>query len=288
MTTPDGRKNPAFIQFPQGTLAPVANLSFSPTQLQGYGGPAYNQQFSTWLPVPPAYVSPDGARYAYADADWKAGIPTTTRVHVVDVRTSRDRVVFDKGAYDVVAFTADGVFLVHHLPQTDSSDGLWLLNPETGALRNLTTAGTEWYTVGADAAWSGDLVPGDSTAGKIQADRLLRLDLRTGTVTPWFYRRNQQISVRGLDSQGRPLLEIGSETKTELWLVTVANAGTPIGSGTVNAATLGWPVVADSHGVWGSSSQGISLYRPGGSRVELVYPMQPGAAAGIVISGGCR
>jgi hypothetical protein len=292
LTMNNGGKNPAFIQFPQATLTAATIPSFVGTQLRGYGAPAYDQPLATWLPVPPAYVSPDGARYAYTDADWTAGIPTSTRVHVVDVRSGRDRVVFDKGAYDVVAFTATGVFVVHHLPQTDSSDGLWLLNPDTGTLRKLTSAGTEWFTVGADAAWSGELVPGDTTPGKIQADRLIRLDLQTGAVTPWFYRPNQQIAVLGLDSEGRPLIEVGSETKTELWLVTAPSAATLInsGGGWGAADSLGpyWPVVADSHGVWMNTTKGIALYRPGGRSVELLFPSQPGAASGTVISGGCR
>lgn len=292
LTTASGGKDAAFIEFPQGKLTMAGNPSFGATQLRGYGAPAYDQPLTTWLPVPPAYVSPDGARYAYTDADWSAGIPTTTRVHVVDVSSGHDRVVLDTGAYEVVAFTATGVFLVHHLPQTDSSDSLWLLNPDTGALRNLTTAGTEWFTVGADAAWSGDLVPGDTTAGKIQADRLLRLDLRTGAVTPWFYRQGQQITVLGLDPQGRPLVEVGSETRTELWLITAANAATLInaggGWGTVDAVSPSWPVVVDSHGVWMNTSRGIALYRPGSRTVELVYPSPPGAASGTVISGACR
>jgi hypothetical protein len=287
-----GGKDPAFIQFPQAKLTAATIPSFTGTQLRGSGAPAYDQALATWLPVPPAYVSPDGARYAYTDTDWSAGIPTTTRVHLVDIHSGRDRVVFDKGAYDVVAFTATGVFVVHHVPQTDASDSLFLLNPDTGALRTLTTAGTEWYTVGADAAWSGDLVPGDRTTGKLQADRLLRLDLRTGAVTPWFYRQGQQLTVLGLDPQGNPLVEFGSETKTELYLVVAPNTATLIssGSGWGAADELGpyWPVVADSHGVWMNTSRGIALYRPGSRSVEIVYPAQPGAASGTVISGGCH
>jgi hypothetical protein len=292
LTSTTGGKDPAFIQFPQAMLTTATIPSFNGTQLRGYGAPAYDQPLATWLPVPPAYISPDGARYAYTDADWTAGIPTSTRVHVVDVRAGRDRVVFDKGAYDVVAFTATGVFVVHHLPQTDSSDGLWLLNPDSGTLRKLTSAGTEWFTVGADAAWSGELAPGDTTPGKIQADRLIRLDLRTGAVTPWFYRQGQQITVLGLDPEGHPLVEVGSETKTELWLVSAPSAATLInsGGGWGAADSLGpyWPVVADSHGVWMNTTKGIALYRPGGRSVDLVYPSQPGAATGTVISGGCR
>jgi hypothetical protein len=292
----NGKVQPAFIQFPQAQLVPVGPTfggNQLENQLRAYGGPAYDQPFSTWLPVPPAHVSPDGARYAYADADWSRGVPPTiTQVHVVDVRTSRDRVVLDKGAYDVAAFTADGVFLVHHLPQTDASDGLWLLDPDTGHMRNLTTAGTEWFTIGSDAAWSGDLAPGDSAPGKIPADRLLRLDLRTGAVTPWFYRQGQQVAVLGLDWQGHPLVQIVSETKSELWLVTAANTGTLInlssGGSSADAWTLYWPVVADSHGVWINTNHGVRLYRPGANHLELVYPSQPVTTGFTSISGACQ
>ncbi|TMD04542.1 MAG: hypothetical protein E6J01_12820 [Chloroflexi bacterium] len=286
-------EQPAFIQFPQSQLNPTTLPSFSGDQLRAWGAPAYDQPLSTWLPVPPAHVSPDGTRYAYSFVDWSGGgRPTVTHLHVVDVRSGLDRDVYDKGAYDVATFTDDAIYVVHHLPQTDASDGLWALDPDTGALRPITTGGIEW-SVGGGAGWSADLVPGDTAPGKFPADRLLRLDLRTGTVTPWFTRPGLQVQVFGFDSAGHPMVVAGSPAKTEVWLVTAANAGTLVDSGPgwgdANGLSLHWPLVTDPRGVWMASNRGIYLYRTDTRLLQLVYPSTSPTGAKIdFVSGDCR
>jgi hypothetical protein len=284
-----GGAQAAFIQFPQMQLQPATGPSFSGSQSPSSGGPAYDQALATWVPVPPADISPDGARYAYSAVDWTTNAPpTVTHIHVVDVRTGADREVFNQGAYDIAAFTTDGIYLVHHLPGTDASNGLWLLDPDTGAIRAITTGGIDW-NVGASAGWSGDLAPGDTAPGKFPADRLLRLDLHTGSVAPWFTRPGLQVQVFGFDAAGHPLVVAGSETKSELWLVTGSNAATLIQSGpgwsSPDGLTLFWPAVTDSHGIWINSNQGIYLYRA--SKLDLVYPASPSSKIDF-ISGGCR
>jgi hypothetical protein len=100
----------AFIRFPDAQLLPAGGPAFSATQFHGFGAPAYDQALSTWVPVPLANLSPEGTRYAYSEVIWPAsGQPTTTHIRVVDVQTGHDRVVYDQGAYDIVAFTKDGI-----------------------------------------------------------------------------------------------------------------------------------------------------------------------------------
>jgi hypothetical protein len=283
-------EQPAFIQFPQAQLNPTTLPSFSGAQLRASGAPAYDQALATWLPVPPAHISPDGARYAYSLVDWTAGgLPTITHVHVVDARTGLDRDIYDKGAYDVAAFTADGIYVVHHLPQTDASNGLWLLDPDTGALRPITTTGIEW-SVGGGAGWSAELVPGDTAPGKFPADRLLRLDLGTGAVTPWFTRPGLQVQVFGFTAAGHPLVVAGSPTKLELWLVTAPSVGALIDSepGWNSGQTIEYPVVSDGHGVWINTTRGIYLYRADTHALELEYPATPQGGFKIdFVSGAC-
>jgi hypothetical protein len=225
------------------------------------------------VPVPLANLSPEGTRYAYSEVIWPAsGQPTTTHIRVVDVQTGHDRVVYDQGAYDVVALTKDGIYLVHHVPQTDASNGLWLLNPDTGVIHAITTSGIDWQ-VGGGAGWSGDLAPGDTAQGKFPADRLLHLDLGTGTVTPWFTRPGFQVQVFGFDAAGHPLVVAGSDTKQELWIITAPNVGTLADSepGWNSGPGIFYPIVSDNHGVWLDTSRGVYLYRAGMPAPALKY-----------------
>jgi hypothetical protein len=274
-------ERPAFIRFPDAKITAVTGPS---------GAIAYDQALSTWVPVPLANLSPDGARYAYSQAVWSASAPPTTHVHMVDVRTGRDRDILDTGNYEVAAFTSDGIYLVHHVPQTDASNGLWLLNLDTGAIHAITTGGIDW-SVGPGAGWSSDLIPGDTAPGKFPADRLLRLDLGTGTVTPWFTRPGFQVQVFGFSAAGQPLVVAGTPAKLELWLVTAPSVGTLIDSepGWSSGQTIEYPVTSDSHGVWINTPRGLYLYRADTHALELEYRSTPQAGVKIdFVAGACR
>lgn len=71
----------AFIDFPAGSLVPAGTGSFY-----------YDWVVSRWLPVTRYSVSPDGRRYAIAKNP-SSGLPSPSRVYVVDAATGADLVV---------------------------------------------------------------------------------------------------------------------------------------------------------------------------------------------------
>jgi len=184
----------------------------------------YSASTRRWVPVAPSAVSPDGSRYAYAEivVD-SAGRPGPTPIHVVDIASAADRVVSSQGQYDVLRYGSDGVYLVHHVVGTDSSSGLWLLDPATGALRQIRAAeqSVEWYVIGGGAAWSGALDPSDPhpAPAKFPHDEVVRLDLASGAESTWFRQLGSQVTVVGFDPDGHPLVESSTADATSLWLV---------------------------------------------------------------------
>ena len=102
---------------------------------------SYDSDQHRWVPVPREWVSPDGSSYAYAVIQPGAA----QGVHIVDVRTGSDRVIpgtsGDPDArgshFGVVAYQLDGVYL-NRVSQL-GANGLWLLNPTTGAITQVST-----------------------------------------------------------------------------------------------------------------------------------------------------
>jgi hypothetical protein len=141
-------------------------------------------------------------------------------------------VVLSTGNYDVLGFTDQGVFLVHHIPQTDSSDGLWLLNPDSGSVTQVRQSEmrVSWEWVGGGAAWAGALDPADPNppSAKFPADELLRLDLRDRTVATWSKQPGTQVFVVGFDTHGDPLVEGDTSDNTTLWRVAGPTQGTEL------------------------------------------------------------
>ena len=100
----------------------------------------YDQTHHRWLPVPPEYVSPDGARYAYAVAANSPG----GGVHLVDIATATDRIVpgtmdVPDTNYFVVGYLNDGVYLDRFGPSGGGAIGLWRLNPTSNAIVQVST-----------------------------------------------------------------------------------------------------------------------------------------------------
>jgi len=199
-----------------------------------YGATAeatYDAPARRWVPVAPRRLSPDGSRYAYPELVLGANGPPTVRIHVVIVASASDRVILS-GNYDVLRFTDQGVYLVHHVPQSDSSDGLWLMNPDTGAVTQVRQSETRvsWDWLGDGAAWAGALDPADPNppSAKFPADELLRLDLRDRTVTTWFKQPGTQASVVGFDTHGNPIVEGDASDHNTVLLVTGPTQGTEL------------------------------------------------------------
>src|SRR5260370_11204353 len=87
--SPDSSPQGAFLTFPAASIAIDNN---------GTGGAYFDRAFNRWLPVTRESVSPDGAHYAYADANQDL-------LHVVDVVGGKDR---------SFSFSGLGANHVHH------------------------------------------------------------------------------------------------------------------------------------------------------------------------------
>jgi len=136
--------------------------------------------------VPRSWISPDGRRYAYPEYRSAIG-PVTGVIHVVDVAGGADRAFSVPAPSMPISFEADGVYIARVIPNSDAAPiGLSLLDPGTGALRQLASQGA-WTLISGRTAYGGTLdtslpMPGHA-GGPGQANRLLSLNLDTGAVT---------------------------------------------------------------------------------------------------------
>lgn len=269
-----------FITFPSGDLVLDPNANFPAAS-----GATFTRRFGRWLPVDIAAVSPDSSHYAYTefvDAPFRH-----SRVHVVDVASQADHVVYtqtsqDQGFYVVLDYQAAGIYLGDVGPSGESVNGLWRLDPNTKSLQMLAPISEPgsrqgFYLIGAGGAWYGDVAPGDVPPhqGLAPMDRLLRLDLTTSARTPWFRRQGMMVEGLGFDGAGHPIVwaatmtsDASALTSQELWLVTAPNVAKQIYSGPGSASPAffnfrGAPL-ADDHGLWFGTSAGIYLYTPDG------------------------
>src|SRR5579864_7921548 len=149
-----------FIHIPGGAFAadPAAQLEpdparpaeFSRTVVKpelyapaGNASESYDWPRSRWVPVARTLVSPDGAAYFYTElipnpASQGLGGPPPlgTRVHLVDVATGADSVIYQTSAVLAAAwFGPAAVYLTEKVDSADTATAfrLWQLDPSTRA-----------------------------------------------------------------------------------------------------------------------------------------------------------
>jgi hypothetical protein len=285
-----GSLKAGFVTFPGAAFTLDSNGAFETPAANGlvksvarpylYGGPGvatFTRRYSRWLPASVAAVSPDSSRYAYSESFNDASGPRS-RIHVVDVATAADRVVYDQGFYAVMDYEPEGIYLFAVGYADAPNSGLWLLDPQARSLHQIVLQQTVDY-VGGHAAWYGDLAPGDQPPPSMSnpmaraffKDRIVRLDLKTRAVSPWFRRPGKEVRAIGVDGLGHPIVTVssptdaGTSTSEELWLVTGPDLGKQIysgaGSNSPDFVGFGTPL-ADSHGLWFGSKKGVFLYTP--------------------------
>jgi hypothetical protein len=269
-----------FVSLPSGTFqadatgAMVADPGTASSRtvqtpvLYGDGGATYDHAFKRWLPVAPAQVSADGSTYVYT----REASPTQFRneIHLVTVSTATDKVIYDQGAYDALSNQPEGIYLTHHLSGTDASNGLWLLDPATGALKSYPASlKASWEAVAGGSAWSYS-----ADGNRFGSSSFARLDLSSGAVSTWFTATSSvQIpqsgskSVRPLafDTSAHPFVEVytmGGNVTPEIWLISAAGQATRV-SGLQLSQFTPPPGITDSHGAWVVGSDGIYLYTSG-------------------------
>jgi hypothetical protein len=290
---PTGTLKPGFVTFPGAVFALDPNGVFETITTNGwdkvksvakpylYGGPGaatFTRRYGRWLPASVAAVSPDSSHYAYSESYNDANGPRS-RIHVVDVASAADRVVYDQGFYGVIGYEAEGIYLFSVGYADAPNRGLWRLDPQARSLTQIAPETLSVYYLGGGAAWYSDLAPGDQPPLSLTnpmsraffRDRVVRLDLKSGVASPWFRRPEKEVSTIGVDGLGHPIVSVssptdaGTSTSAELWLVAAPDLGKQIyaapGSNSSEFVGFGSPL-ADTHGLWFGSRKGVFLYTP--------------------------
>lgn len=256
----------------------------------------YDRGFSKWLPVSRTSVSPDGRRYAYTEGN--AYKNTGGKVHVVDVATGVDRVIYSGDTvYSVVDFSTQGIYLTRAAAE-GLPHGLWLLDL-AGSPARLINDTVAAPAVGTGTAWGLEFDAADPSPapGGMEGpmNRIIRIDLQSGAATTWFYRPGANIYLVGVDAEGRPVVsadfapsptETNGRDTAELWLVRSPTSARRVfvGTGVPYPSRL---AAIDSHGVWFDGS-----YGSGGSTVWLYAGevLQTVATLDVdyfAVAGGC-
>lgn len=250
----------AFINFPAGTVtSDSSSMVGAPGSSTGSSDPGdwfgltYDRAVNRWLPVPYAWVAPDGGVYSYA-TDWNRHAGANP-LNEVNAQTGNSAILQPlapiQGAWQVIAFTSNYIYAINpHWP------GLYSI-PLSGPWNN------ENYT--HDGFWtaaSGSYAFGSAT---IDGGAVVRIDVRDQTRIPWFD-KSSSAQIIGFDGASNPVIWTGSD----LWIASAPDQATRIGSQAPLALTgvqqglygVQAPVF-DSHGLWLSLAEGIYLYAGG-------------------------
>src|SRR5438105_1402289 len=90
---------------------------------------SFDRAFNRWIPAAWDHISPDGRRYAVANG---------SGVDLIDVATGQHRTMAMpqvNGSWSVINFNAKGVYLTLLGGEGPAEPGLWLLDPDSAAVR---------------------------------------------------------------------------------------------------------------------------------------------------------
>lgn len=302
-----------FISFPDGAVTIDRRVTVS--YKGGYSN-TYDAQLDRWVPVPRSALSPDGRSYAYlAQITGVPGANTTMSLHTHEIASGKDRVLWEGSANpmgpNTVTWLPGGLyFSVTMLPAGSgalgpSSPAIYVADanqpstprrvgpnppPPPPSPGQYSYSGPDMFNlVGGSAAWgTGNRVqkeaPPASTLDKTSApapgtygpDRILRMDLRDGTVSTWFtVAGTEMVSLVSLDAKGQPILVLYQPPiKTQapgpigppparMLLLTGPDQTVEITSGTGDFRMASQPS-ADAHGIWFGSWGSVWLYTTNG------------------------
>lgn len=234
-----------------------------------------------WVPVQRAWVSPDGKSYAYPEYRTAAG-PVTGIIHVVDIASGADRPLGVPAPSMPVSWEAAGIYVARVVPNSDARpQGLSLLDPASGSLRQITASGT-WTLIGGAAAYGSDLdatialPPGGAGPGAGNRVSMLKLDTGQASIVGTYPATNVAL----LGAQGANLL-LGFTTADRY---SVRLGSSVVFDGAVTAPQPSGPAVLDGNTIWLSGTGAVWRSVNGGTAERL-------AVAGMqlaVVGGACR
>jgi hypothetical protein len=291
----------AFIAFPTAQLAEDPAGTMHPRNVEAdwatmatpvlYGDgvvPFFDRAQSRWVPARAQQAMADGSAYAYTTYNLQTGAFTAFVVHVASGSSRSYKLPSVWNPY-VADFGPAGVYLVSSSALGGPGEGVWLLDPGTGAIKQLGQIHRVW-AVRDGYAWVARFDSRDKTVWAPSevppANSLVRIDLASGAETTWFYRAGAYPWLIGLDSNGRPVLSLGGGNGNEVLLVDrPGSPGRPVYSGSL---TLDY-VQGDGDRLWFGGSRGIYLYTPDqGFRKVFAYYADPASPNRIEPAGFCR
>src|SRR5207248_8874508 len=243
--------NPAHGQAGSGGFLTLPGAAFS-KDAQSLA--AYDSAAAKWLPVPRAWISPDGTHFAWPENRAAAG-PVTGIIHVVEVASGADKPVIVPAPSMPVSYEAGGIFITRIVPNSDAPpQGLSKIDPGNGSFKQVVADGN-WTALGGGFAFGGDV---DSTVAPPPANgpgafynRIRRLDLNTGAITP--VQSYPGSSVRVFGTLG-PTPIVGVQTPAGRFQVQVPAV---IYDQPSSQSAPTEPIVVDGTTVWFSGHQGI-------------------------------
>ena len=268
--------NPAaggFVTFPGGQFTPNPRATAS-----GAGRPVYDAAIGDWLPKPSSgdlwhsvdlhLLAPDGLKYVYEterpgppNPNGPNGPPLSLAVHVVDVRTAADHVVFESRSplLDVVGYSPPTIFMTPICFECGAGgSSLWALDERTGSVRKISDLSSYW-SIANGAAWGG------VTTTSSAMDRFVRIDT-DGTVTTWMKLPGAYLRLVALGLDGIPLVQASIANAEAVWRVPEPEKGQEAFTVSPGGLSGAFP---DQYGTWiggaqSGDSAGIFLYTTGG------------------------
>ena len=165
--------------------------------------------------------------------------------------------------------------------------------PAGGAARQISSSVIDPRFSGG-AAWGEgfDIADPGPAPGGIEGpmNRLVRIDLQSGTTTPWYSWFGADVYLAGVDYHGNPFVDVGRSqgNRKELWLITAPRAGQRLFLGPF---TQPWPfrlAAIDTHGIWfnGGSYQTSAgtIWLYSGGRIQIVATVN---LNDVTVAGGC-
>ena len=220
----------------------------------------YDPAADRWVPTSDRAISPDGSRYAYVNYTQ----PMQGELRVVDVATGGERTLsLQSGPTGLIGWTSDGIYL--QATYEGVGPGLWLVNPDSGAIRQifgdsivqLISGGVAWIVARNES----DPMPDPGGIGQSHNEVQSR-DLRTSQTTTWQYRSGSDLYVVGA-ANGSIVVSGRQGGSDLLLLVTSPGQAIPITvPETGDAVPYSNGVIGDAHGWWIASRDGIYLWTP--------------------------
>jgi hypothetical protein len=220
-----------------------------------------------WLPVRYDQVAPDLLHYAYVGEMTSAGrtdFPPQSQgnLHVVDVAAGRDRVVLkggpwtsqQSGVWGVIRYATEGIYLQKEAYASSGNWGVWLVDPVSGAMREILPESIANTSYGSGAAWTG------SSTDVLTSSAVYRIDPSTRERVLWFSKPNPWLWYAGSDASGKPLIQWIQQAPaaSELWVLSGPSQGSRLYSGPQNGIPFPSRTATDSRGVWAGSLNGGS------------------------------